>query len=108
MYFSKDEVKFEALKSLYGSTRQSEIEDAVQNVIKVPTEIKLIKNDESKKEDDSNSTEEIRELPSFNDMVEYIWDKINKRKKTSNLKQRYVIGNHVLPFSPPVYYEVVI
>lgn len=91
----------EAIKSLYGVTRPSEIEDIVQNVTITAGEQKVIKNDE--KEDEA--APELG-VPAFHSMVDYIWANIAKRKESSNSKHRFVIGNHVLPYPPNTYYEV--
>lgn len=90
----------DALKSLYGTARSSEIEDIVQNVTLLGTKL-----EEPSDSLGSGKSESIG--PAFDGMVEYIWDKTLKRKESSNLKHRFVVGNHVLPFAPVTYYEVI-
>lgn len=98
-FSSKEEIKLDALKSLYGTARNSEIEDLVQNITMSSTQV-----EELSSKTDSDKKDKLG--PSFESMVEYVWNKISKRKESSNLKHRFVVGNHVLPFAPTTYYEV--
>lgn len=63
-----------------------------------------IDEDSSKRDKDQKSDELI--VPKFRDVVTYVWDQMQKRKKGSNAKHRFVIGNNVLQFHPVTYQEV--
>lgn len=103
---SLDEISNEGLKCLYGTSRSSEIEDVINNVSKKETTAVNI--DESTKKSDRDSTQEEEfKVPNFKDMVNYIWDQMQKRKKGSNAKHRFVISNQVLQFHPMTYQEVI-
>lgn len=78
--FSKDEVFMEALKSLYGTARKSEI-------------------DMSKK---GNMQKVI--MPPFPEITKYVYTEAEQRMKDP--AKRFSAGNHVLPFTIPVYIEV--
>lgn len=103
--FSQDEISNEALKCLYGTSRPSEIEDVVNNVSKKETTTVNIDENNSKSDRDRTEEEEFK-VPKFKDMVNYIWDQMQKRKKGSNAKHRFVISNQVLQFHPSTYQEV--
>lgn len=60
----------------------------------------------SKKDKDRASETEEFKVPKFKDVVNYVWDQMQKRKKGSNAKHRFVIGNQVLQFHPLTYQEV--
>ncbi|XP_052750867.1 proteasome-associated protein ECM29 homolog [Galleria mellonella] len=103
---SQDEISTEALKCLYGTSRPNEIEDVVNNVSRKETAVVNIDEDTSKKERDR--TQEVVEfkVPKFRDVVNYIWEQMQKRKTGSNSKHRFVIGNQVLQFHPLTYQEI--
>lgn len=91
----------DALKSLYGTARSSEIEDIIQNVTLLGPKLEDLS-------DSSGSNTKVESIgPPFEGMVEYIWNKTLKRKESSNHKHRFVVGSHVLPFAPNTYYEVI-
>lgn len=95
----------EAQKCLYGTSRPSEIEDAVNNVRKRETNVADLGEGAPKRDKDGASELELK-VPNFKEVVNYVWDQIQKRKKGSNSKHRYVIGNQVLQFHPRTYQEV--
>ncbi|CAB3243794.1 unnamed protein product [Arctia plantaginis] len=101
---SQDEISTEALKCLYGTSRPSEIEDIVNNVSKKEATTVNIDEDSSKRDKDQKSEELI--VPKFRDVVIYVWDQMQKRKKGTNAKHRFVIGNNVLQFHPVTYQEI--
>ncbi|CAK1553468.1 unnamed protein product [Leptosia nina] len=102
---SQDDVSNEALKCLYGTSRPNEIEDVVNNVVKKETTTVNLDEDSAKRDRDTKQ-EDVFKAPKFNDMVTYIWDQMQKRKKGSNSKHRFVIGNQVLQFHPQTYQEI--
>lgn len=104
--FSQDEISNEALKCLYGTSRASEIEDAVFNVSKKDTATVNIDEDSSKKDKDRATESQELKVPKFTEVVNYVWDQMQKRKKGSNAKHRFVVGNQVLQFHPMTYQEV--
>lgn len=73
----------EALKSLYGTTRKSEIDISKKNA--------------------GNDKQKIV-MPPFSEITKYIYTEAEQRVKDP--AKRISIGNHVLPFSVPVYIEV--
>nr|CAD7446900.1 unnamed protein product [Timema bartmani] len=75
---SKDEVFTEALKSLYGSSKQ--------------------KSPEGGSEEGPGSK---MELPPFKEMACYLAEKSTAR--TQNTATRYTVGSHVLPYPPKTY-----
>ncbi|CAG2064713.1 unnamed protein product, partial [Timema podura] len=75
---SKDEVFTEALKSLYGSSKQ--------------------KSSEGGSEEGPGSK---MELPPFKEMACYLAEKSTAR--TQNTATRYTVGSHVLPYPPKTY-----
>ncbi|KAL0840590.1 hypothetical protein ABMA28_015796 [Loxostege sticticalis] len=103
---NQDEISTEALKCLYGTSRPNEIEDVVNNVSKKETSVVNIDEETSKK--DKDKTQETVEFkpPKFKEVVNYIWDQMQKRKKGSNAKHRFVVGNQVLQFHPLTYQEI--
>ncbi|XP_052738355.1 proteasome-associated protein ECM29 homolog [Bicyclus anynana] len=101
---SQDDVSTEALKYLYGTSRPNEIDDVVNNVSTKETNVVNIDEDASSK--DKDTAQEKLKVPKFTDVVNYIWDQMNKRKKGSNAKHRFVVGNHVLQFHPQTYQEI--
>lgn len=74
----------EALKSLYGTSRKTEI-------------------DLSKKQNDNREAIKV-ELPSFEEIVKYINNEAEARVKDAS--KRINVGNIVLPFTINVYVEV--
>nr|CAD7460685.1 unnamed protein product [Timema tahoe] len=78
---SKDEVFTEALKSLYGSSKQ--------------------KSPEGGSEEGPGSK---MELPPFKEMACYLAEKSTAR--TQNTATRYTVGSHVLPYPPKTYAAV--
>ncbi|XP_013177902.1 PREDICTED: proteasome-associated protein ECM29 homolog isoform X1 [Papilio xuthus] len=100
---TQDDIVTESQKCLYGTSRASEIEDVVNNVSKKETAV--VNLDEGPARKDNESTAELK-TPSFKDVVNYVWEQIQKRKKGSNSKHRYVIGNHLLQFHPKTYQEI--
>lgn len=64
--------------------------------------------DEESTKRDKDKAPEVEEfkVPKFKDVVNYIWDQMQKRKKGTNSKHRYVIGNQVLQFHPLTYQQV--
>ncbi|XP_039748644.1 proteasome-associated protein ECM29 homolog [Pararge aegeria] len=102
---SQDDVSTEALKCLYGTSRPNEIEDVVNNVSVKDTNVVNIDEDTSSKDKD-NAPETQLKVPKFIDVINYIWDQMQKRKKGSNSKHRFVVGNHVLQFHPQTYQEI--
>lgn len=76
------------------------------NVTKKETTVVNIDEDSSKKDKDKTQESEEFKAPKFNEVVNYIWDQMQKRKKGSNAKHRFVIGNQVLQFHPMTYQEV--
>ncbi|XP_026729465.1 proteasome-associated protein ECM29 homolog [Trichoplusia ni] len=102
---SQDEISNEALKCLYGTSRSSEIEDVVNNVSSKEASVVNIDEDTSKRGIDTPQEEEFK-VPKFKEVVNYIWDQMQKRKKGSNAKHRFVIGNQVLQFHPITYQEI--
>lgn len=103
--FSQDEISTEALKCLYGTSRPSEIEDVVNNVSKKETGTVNIDEETAKKDKEKKQEEEFK-VPKFADVVNYVWDQMQKRKKGSNSKHRFVVNNQVLQFHPLIYQEV--
>ncbi|CAH0699772.1 unnamed protein product [Spodoptera exigua] len=103
---SQDDISTEALKCLYGTSRPSEIEDAVFNVSKKETAVVNIDEDGSKKDKDRADENQELKVPKFSEVVNYVWDQMQKRKKGSNSKHRFVIGNQVLQFHPLTYQEI--
>lgn len=103
--FSQDEISTEALKCLYGTSRPSEIEDVVNNVSKKETATVNIDEETAKKDKEKKQEEEFK-VPKFADVVNYVWDQMQKRKKGSNSKHRFVVNNQVLQFHPLIYQEV--
>ncbi|CAH0727922.1 unnamed protein product, partial [Brenthis ino] len=102
---SQDDVSTEALKCLYGTSRTNEIEDVVNNVsVKETTTVSL--DDDASKRDKDKISEEQFKAPKFKDIVNYVWDQMQKRKKGSNVKHRFVISNQVLQFHPQTYQEI--
>ncbi|GBP15166.1 Proteasome adapter and scaffold protein ECM29 [Eumeta japonica] len=100
---SQDDISTEALKYLYGTSRRNEIEDVVNNVIhKEATTVNIDQGNSSNKKVQQQGPA----IPKFNEIVNYIWDQIDKRKKGSNAKHRFVINNSVLPFHPSTYQEI--
>ncbi|XP_032510836.2 proteasome adapter and scaffold protein ECM29 [Danaus plexippus] len=102
---SQDEISTEALKCLYGTSRANEIEDVVNNVAKKEKETIGI-DEEGSKKDSAGTQEEKFKVPGFIEVVDYVWDQMQKRKKGSNVKHRFVIGNQVLQFHPQSYQEI--
>ncbi|CAG5035645.1 unnamed protein product [Parnassius apollo] len=102
---SQDDIVTEAQKCLYGTSRPSEIEDVVNNVTKSETTVVNLEEDAPRKDKDKVNEEELK-VPSFKDVVNYVWEQIDKRKKGSNSKHRFVIGNQVLQFHPRTYQEI--
>ncbi|KAF9798599.1 hypothetical protein SFRURICE_008332 [Spodoptera frugiperda] len=102
----QDDISTEALKCLYGTSRPSEIEDAVFNVSKKETAVVNIDEDGSKKDKDRAEENQELKVPKFSEVVNYVWDQMQKRKKGSNAKHRFVIGNQVLQFHPLTYQEI--
>ncbi|XP_063621128.1 proteasome-associated protein ECM29 homolog [Cydia splendana] len=102
---SQDEVSTEALKCLYGTSRPSEIDDVVNNVNKKETTTVNLDAETSEKDKDKEQEEEFK-VPKFGDVVNYVWDQLQKRKKGSNSKHRYVVNNQVLQFHPLTYQEI--
>lgn len=105
-YCSQDDISSEALKCLYGVSRPNEIEDVVNNVSTKDTNTVSLE-DGSKKEKEQTEEKDFK-VPKFNDAVNYIWEQMQKRKKGSNAKHRFVISNQVLQFHPQTYQEVCI
>lgn len=103
-FHSQDEIANEALKCLYGTSRPIEIDDVVNNVCKKETTTVNLDGDSSKS--DRGKAQEVFKVPKFNEMVNYVWDQMQKRKKGSNAKHRFVVSNHVLQFHPLTYQEV--
>ncbi|KAH9632202.1 hypothetical protein HF086_015234 [Spodoptera exigua] len=103
---AQDDISTEALKCLYGTSRPSEIEDAVFNVSKKETAVVNIDEDGSKKDKDRADENQELKVPKFSEVVNYVWDQMQKRKKGSNSKHRFVIGNQVLQFHPLTYQEI--
>ncbi|RVE49284.1 hypothetical protein evm_006078 [Chilo suppressalis] len=103
---SQDDISNEALKCLYGTSRAMEIEDVVNNVCKKETTVVNLDEESSKKEKDNKQEMEEFIVPKFKDVVGYIWEQMQKRKKGSNAKHRFVIGNQVLQFHPQTYQEI--
>ncbi|XP_075970288.1 proteasome-associated protein ECM29 homolog [Anticarsia gemmatalis] len=103
---SQDDIATEALKCLYGTSRPNEIEDVVNNVSKKETTTVNIDEDASKKDKDRAPETDEFKVPKFKDVVNYIWEQMQKRKKGSNAKHRFVIGNQVLQFHPMTYQEI--
>ncbi|XP_037874946.1 proteasome adapter and scaffold protein ECM29 isoform X1 [Bombyx mori] len=103
---SKDEISTEALKCLYGTSRPSEIEDVVNNVAKKETKIVIFDGESPDENKDVSSEGVDLAVPKFKDMVNYIWKQMQKRKKGSNAKHRFVINNQVLQFHPLTYQEI--
>nr|XP_049703179.1 proteasome adapter and scaffold protein ECM29 [Helicoverpa armigera] len=103
---SQDDISTEALKCLYGTSRASEIEDAVFNVSKKEASVVTIDEDSSKKDKDRAPEVEEFKVPKFREVVNYVWDQMQKRKKGSNAKHRFVVGNQVLQFHPLTYQEI--
>ncbi|KAG6456419.1 hypothetical protein O3G_MSEX009728 [Manduca sexta] len=103
---SQDEISTEALKCLYGTSRPSEIEDVVNNVSTKETAVVNLDEDVSKKDKDQTSEVPAFKAPPFKDVVNYIWDQLQKRKKGSNAKHRFVVNNQVLQFHPATYKEI--
>ncbi|XP_048484818.1 proteasome adapter and scaffold protein ECM29 isoform X3 [Plutella xylostella] len=101
---SQDDISTEARKCLYGTSRPSEIEDVINNVTKETTTVHIDDADSKNK----NNTEPVQEfkVPKFKSMVNYIWEQMQKRKKGSNAKHRFVISNQVLQFHPITYQEI--
>ncbi|CAH4007387.1 unnamed protein product [Pieris brassicae] len=100
---NQDDISTEALKCLYGTSRPSEIDDVVNNIVKKETT--TVNLDDDTKQDKNIKPDEFMP-PKFNVMVNYIWDQMQKRKKGSNSKHRFVVGNQVLQFHPMTYQEV--
>lgn len=94
----------EALKCLYGTSRPNEIEDVVNNVSIKEATVASIDEDITKREKDKQENQ--FKVPKFKDVVNYIWEQIQKRKTGSNAKHRFVISNQVLQFHPQTYKEV--
>ena len=105
MFNSQDDVSTEALKCLYGTSRANEIDDVVNNVSTKETN-NVILDEDSTKKDNSTISEKNIKVPKFKEVVNYIWDQMQKRKKGSNAKHRFVISNQVLQFHPQTYQEV--
>lgn len=105
-FCSQDDVSTEALKCLYGTSRTNEIEDVVNNVSMKETTTVSLDDDASKRDKDKTSEEQLFKAPKFKDIVNYVWDQMQKRKKGSNVKHRFVISNQVLQFHPQTYQEV--
>ncbi|KAI5643789.1 hypothetical protein NE865_04185 [Phthorimaea operculella] len=103
---NQDDIATEALKCLYGTSRLSEIVDVVNNVSKKETSAVNLDEDSAKKDKDRESEEKEFKAPKFKDVVNYIWEQMQKRKKGSNAKHRFVIGNNVLQFHPMTYQEI--
>ncbi|XP_068630379.1 proteasome-associated protein ECM29 homolog [Battus philenor] len=102
---SQDDIVTESHKCLYGTSRPSEIDDVVNNVAKKETTV--VNLDETTSKKDIKNTKEIElKVPKFKDVVNYVWEQIQKRKKGSNAKHRFVIGNQVLQFHPRTYQEI--
>ncbi|CAH2107601.1 unnamed protein product [Euphydryas editha] len=101
---SQDDVSTEALKYLYGTSRPNEIEDVVNNVSIKETNVASIDEDITKREKDKQENQ--FKVPKFKEVVNYIWDHMQKRKKGSNAKHRFVISNQVLQFHPQTYQEI--
>ncbi|XP_041976007.1 proteasome-associated protein ECM29 homolog [Aricia agestis] len=99
---SQDDISSEALKCLYGTSRPNEIEDAVNNVSPKETTT-IIEDDNNKRDKDEKDTLTV---PQFKEMINYIWEQMQKRKKGSNAKHRFVISNQVLQFHPQTYQEM--
>ncbi|CAH2075093.1 unnamed protein product, partial [Iphiclides podalirius] len=102
---SQDDIVTEAQRCLYGTSRPSEIEDVVNNVQKRETAAVDL-GEGAPKRDKDGATEAQLKAPNFGDVVNYVWEQIQKRKKGSNSKHRYVIGNQVLQFHPRTYQEI--
>ncbi|KAI8428500.1 hypothetical protein MSG28_007292 [Choristoneura fumiferana] len=102
---NQDEISTEALKCLYGTSRPSEIEDVVNNVSKKETTTVNIDEETAKKDKEQKQEDEFK-VPKFADVVNYIWDQMQKRKKGSNSKHRFVVNNQVLQFHPLIYQEI--
>lgn len=75
----------EALKSLYGTARKSEV-------------------DMSKKRDGGGNNKRKIVMPPFPEITKYIYTEAEQRVKDP--AKRFTFGNHVLPFTVPVYVEV--
>ncbi|KAJ2947108.1 hypothetical protein O0L34_g16457 [Tuta absoluta] len=104
---NQDDIATEALKCLYGTSRLSEIADVVNNVSKKETNAVSLDEDSAKKDKIDRYPEEKEfKAPNFKDVVNYIWEQMQKRKKGSNAKHRFVIGNNVLQFHPLTYQEI--
>ncbi|XP_072940517.1 proteasome adapter and scaffold protein ECM29 [Epargyreus clarus] len=102
---SQDDISNEALKCLYGTSRPNEIENVVNNVSRKETTVVNIDEEAAKKDKDKTQEPEFK-VPKFNDVVNYIWEQMQKRKKGSNAKHRFVIANQVLQFHPLTYQEI--
>lgn len=102
---SQDDVSTEALKCLYGTSRANEIDDVVNNVSRKDTNNVILDEDSTKKDNYTISEKKIK-VPKFKEVVNYIWDQMQKRKKGSNAKHRFVISNQVLQFHPQTYQEI--
>lgn len=70
----------EALKSLYGTARKSEVDMSKRNNQKII-------------------------MPPFPEITKYIYTEAEQRVKDP--ARRFAVGNHVLPFTVPVYIEVI-
>lgn len=92
---------------MYGVSRPNEIEDVVNNVSKKETAVVNLDDDFPKSDKDKTSEEKFK-VPKFKDIVNYIWEQMQKRKKGSNAKHRFVISNQVLQFHPLTYQEVTV
>lgn len=96
------------MKCLYGTSRPNEIEEVVNNVSR--KEANVVNLDEESSKANKNKTTDVDEfkVPMFKDVVNYVWEQIQKRKKGSNSKHRFVVSNQVLQFHPVTYQEVII
>ncbi|KAJ9587580.1 hypothetical protein L9F63_018962, partial [Diploptera punctata] len=81
---SKDEISNEALKSLYGRDYKTQNKGSRNSI--------------------TNDGYKQLILPEFRDMAELLADKAATRMKNS--ATRNVVGNHILPFSPTVFREM--
>lgn len=102
---SQDETSTEALKCLYGVSRPNEIEDVVNYVSKKETGVVNL-DDDAFKSDKDKTAQETFKVPKFKDIVNYVWEQMQKRKKGSNAKHRFVISTQVLQFHPLTYQEI--
>lgn len=103
--FSQDDISNEAKKGLYGTFRTTEIDDVINNVNNKDKNAADLDQDSASNKNKQQDVVTFK-APHFENVLNYIWEQMQRRKKGSNTKHRFVVNNQVLPFHPLTYQEV--